>query len=485
MDSSSLSSMEFPSLKPYNLKNPTTTLIQSWVSSPKPNTLTFVSSNPPFTTKFQSFLLHCSTKPDTNTNNDTHNKKNNEPNSLSNKSHKESQPQEKNELFSSSSHSSQSSNSSTSLSSRGLVFDLGFSNSWDSEDIGSPVVKRFQSDEEERWYMWYHGRPKGKPSNDLIGLAISSNGVHWERGGGPAKSGSDVGFVMNCGKDWWGFDTRGIRPSGLLIMSSYRVRGSNAVYWLYYTGYSSESVEVRDHSSEFSFDSPIGLNDENFGKGKILKSLPGLAISQDGRNWARIEGQHHSGALIDVGQEKDWDSLFISSPQVVYHGNGDLRMYYHSFDKEKGEFCIGIARSRDGIKWLKLGKIMGGGKVGSFDEFGVMNACVTRNKSGGNYVMVYEGVGSNGRRCIGVAISPDGLMEWVRVQDEAILIPSNEGCWDDKDVGSPCLVYMDNEENEWRLYYRGVGNGGSVGIGMAVSDGKDFRSFKRWTGFHV
>jgi hypothetical protein len=128
---------------------------------------------------------------------------------------------------------------------------------------------------------------------------------------------------------------------------------------------------------------------------------------------------------------------------------------------------------------------MGGGKVGSFDEFGVMNACVTRNKSGGNYVMVYEGVGSNGRRCIGVAISPDGLMEWVRVQDEAILIPSNEGCWDDKDVGSPCLVYMDNEENEWRLYYRGVGNGGSVGIGMGVSDGKDFRTFRRWTGFHV
>ncbi|CAL5188798.1 unnamed protein product [Lathyrus oleraceus] len=484
MDSSS-SSLVLPSLKPYNLKNPITTLIQSsWASSSKPNTLTLVSSKPPLTTKFQSFLLRCSTKPDTNTNSDTHShshsKQNNQPNSLS----KQSQTQKENEPFSSSSASSESS-STTSLFSRGLVFDLGFSNSWDSEDIGSPVVKRFLSDEEERWYMWYHGRPKGKPSSDLIGLAISSNGVHWERGGGPARSSSDVGFVMNCGKDWWGFDTRGIRPSELLVMSSYRVKGSNAVYWLYYTGYGSESVEFCDQSLDFSFDNPIGLKDENFGKGKILKSLPGLAISQDGRHWARIEGEHHSGALMDVGKEKDWDSLFISSPQVVYHGNGDLRMYYHSFDKEKGEFCVGVARSRDGIRWLKLGKIMGGGKVGSFDELGVMNACVTRNKSGGNYVMVYEGLGVDGRKCIGVAISPDGLMEWVRVQDEAILMPSDEGCWDDKDVGSPCLVYMDNEENEWRLYYRGVGNGGRVGIGMAVSDGKGFRSFRRWTGFHV
>lgn len=358
------------------------------------------------------------------------------------------------------------------------MFDLGVSNSWDSEEIGSPVVKRFLSDEEERWYMWYHGKPKGAPSSDLIGLAISSNGIHWERGGGPARSSSDVGFVMNIGKDWWGFDTNGIRPSELVIMSSFRVRASTAVYWLYYTGYTSESVEFSDHSLEFSLENPDG-------KGRIFKSLPGLAISQDGRHWARIEGQHHSGALIDVGSEKEWDSLFISSPQVVYHENGDLRMYYHSFDVEKGHFSVGIARSRDGIRWVKLGKIMGGGKDGSFDEFGVMNACVTRNKSDGKYIMAYEGVDGNGRRSIGMAVSPDGLKEWVRLQDEAILKPSDKGCWDDKDVGSPCLVHMDMETNEWRLYYRGVGNGGRVGIGMAVSQGRDIKSFTRWTGFHV
>ncbi|XP_020219001.1 uncharacterized protein LOC109802174 [Cajanus cajan] len=452
---------------------PPTTLIPSWACSTKPNnTLSPVSS------KFPSFL-RCSTKPDTSANSET---QHNEPNSISNFQN-DPEPDSSSEAFSSPQPSQKPPPCS---SSRGLVFDLGPSNSWDGADVGSPVVKRFLSDEEERWYMWYHGRAKGHPSCDLIGLAISSNGVHWERGGGPARSSSDVGFVMSCGKDWWGFDTGGIRPSEMVIMSSSRVRASSAVYWLYYTGYGSERVEFSDHSLEFSVENPDGIEGGvSCGNGKVFKSLPGLAISQDGRHWARIEGEHHSGALIDVGGEKEWDSLFISSPQVVYHGNGDLRMYYHSFDVEKGHFGVGIARSRDGIRWVKLGKIMGGGKAGSFDEFGAMNACVIRNRKGGNYVMVYEGVAADGRRSIGVAVSPDGLKEWLRLQDEAVLKPSELGCWDDKDVGSPCLVEMDTEGNEWRLYYRGVGNGGRFGIGMAVSEGRDIGRFRRWTGFHV
>ncbi|KAK7309814.1 hypothetical protein RJT34_06855 [Clitoria ternatea] len=464
-----------------------TTLIPSWASSSaKPNnTLILVSS------KFPSFL-RCSTKPDTSANSDTEKKPNDDPSSVP-KCHQKAPDDSGAEsgAFSPSSSSSlpPPSKSQHSSCSRGLVFDLGPSNSWDSAEVGSPVVKRFLSDEEERWYMWYHGKPKGQPSSDLIGLAISSNGVHWERGGGPARSSSDVGFVMNCGKDWWAFDTNGIRPSEMVIMSSSRVRASSAVYWLYYTGYSSERVEFSDQSLEFNLENPdrCSINDDglNCGNGKVFKSLPGLAISQDGRHWARIEGEHHTGALIDIGSEKEWDSLFISSPQVVFHGNGDLRMYYHSFDVEKGHFAIGIARSRDGIRWVKLGKIMGAGKGGSFDEFGAMNACVTRNRSDGNYVMVYEGVAGDGKRSIGIAVSPDGLKEWVRLQDEAILEPSDKGCWDDKDVGSPCLVHMDSEANEWRLYYRGVGSGGRVGIGMAVSEGRHIASFQRWTGFHV
>ncbi|KAM3359016.1 hypothetical protein P3S68_021949 [Capsicum galapagoense] len=352
--------------------------------------------------------------------------------------------------------------------SRGLAYDLGQNDSWDSYEIGSPVVKRYLSDEEERWYMWYHGRGGDGGVKESIGLAVSSNGVHWERGE----------IVMSCGDDWWGFDTRSIRPCEVVIMSSAKVRANSSVYWLYYTGFGSEKIEFLDDSDRLRFES---------GNDKALKSLPGLAMSQDGRHWARIEGEHHSGALFDVGLDSEWDSLFIASPKVVFHSSGDLRMYYHSYDVEKGCFAIGIARSRDGMKWLKLGKIVGGGGIGSFDELGVLNPHVVRNRKDGKYLMVYEGVDASGSRSIGMAISSDGLKGWRRVQETPVLKKSEEERWDSEEVGSPYLVQMDggHQDHEWRLYYRGIGKNGRTGIGMAVSQGNEFQSFQRWTGFHL
>ncbi|KAM0964930.1 hypothetical protein ACFX13_021315 [Malus domestica] len=368
---------------------------------------------------------------------------------------------------------------------KGLVFDLGLEGSWDSAEVGSPVVKRFLGDEEERWYMWYYGSSNSEGS-DSIGLAVSSNGVHWERGGGAVQSSQDVGAVINCGKDWWAFDTQSIRPSEVVVMSSSKVRASSAVYWLYYTGYSAEEAEISSdcRNLELDLENPERMKNGANAR-KILKSLPGLAISQDGRHWARIEGEHHSGALFDVGLQEEWDSSFVAAPHVVYHESGDLRMYYHSFNLENGVYSIGIARSRDGIKWVKLGKIIGGGRSGGFDEMGAMNPCVVRNKKDGDYLMAYEGVCADGGRGIGLAVSKDGLKDWTKIGDGVVLGASEECGWDNKGVGSPCLVQMDGEEDEWRLYYRGVGDGGRSGIGMAVSEGSDVRRFRRWAGFHL
>ncbi len=37
--------------------------------------------------------------------------------------------------------------------------------------------------------------------------------------------------------------------------------------------------------------------------------------------------------------------------QVVAAGPGDMRMHYHSFDKEKQRFVVGWASSPDGFKY--------------------------------------------------------------------------------------------------------------------------------------
>ncbi|KAL6192793.1 hypothetical protein ACLB2K_033879 [Fragaria x ananassa] len=347
-------------------------------------------------------LSRCSTKPDTDTDNQKDQNSTVEPN-LNSKPLSPSPPTSIDQL---------STPASSFPCSKGLVFDLGVESSWDGAGVGSPVVKRFLGDEEERWYMWYHGRSDSNPGSDSIGLAVSSNGVHWNRGKGAVQSSQDVGLVMSSCKDWWAFDTLSIRPSEVVVMSSSKVRASSAVYWLYYTGYSPEKAEISEV--------PIGLENPER-SGEVFKSLPGLAISQDGRHWARIEGEHHSGALFDVGLEKEWDSSFIAGSHVVFHKRGDLRMYYHSFDLESGHYGIGIARSRDGMKWIKMGKIIGGGRNGGFDELGAMNPCVVRKRGGGEYLMAYEGVDGNGGRSIGLAISRDGLKEWTRCGDAVVL----------------------------------------------------------------
>ncbi|GAB4829117.1 hypothetical protein Ancab_018780 [Ancistrocladus abbreviatus] len=417
------------------------------------------------------FLVHCSTKPGIDSDNATSKNPATELNSSS--IDQQPQPPASNRALSS-------------TSCRGLVLDLGSEFSWDGAEIGSPVVKRYIGDDEERWHMWYHGRSHGEDASDSIGLAVSSNGICWARGAGPVRTSSDVGMVMNCSCNWWAFDTDSIQPSEVVIMSSSMY---SSVYWLYYTGCTAEEVKLPKLPTVAIENLKRPNSDaqeiEHHEFGKIYKSLPGLACSQDGRHWARIEGDHHSGALLDVGLGNDWDSLFIAAPRVVMHCNDDLRMYYHSYDAENKHFAIGAARSRDGIRWVKLGKIMGGGRYGCFDELGVMNAHVIRNRKDGKYLMGYEGVSADGKRSIGLAISNDGLKNWTRLQDEPVLQSSGKDGWDNKGVGSPCLLQMDGNADEWRLYYRGLGKDGRTGIGMAVSDGCDIRQFHKCEGFHL
>ncbi|KAI5009771.1 hypothetical protein ZWY2020_011908 [Hordeum vulgare] len=116
---------------------------------------------------------------------------------------------------------------------------------------------------------------------------------------------------------------------------------SSAVYWLYYTG-----------SNDARLASPFPAAD--------VAALPGLAISQDGRHWARIEGGHHTGALLGVGEDHPhgWEKRCAAAPKVVMHADGDLRMYYHSFDEMSQRHAVGVARSRDGIRWERVGKAL-------------------------------------------------------------------------------------------------------------------------------
>jgi hypothetical protein len=348
---------------------------------------------------------------------------------------------------------------------------------WDSGHIGPPVVRRYLSDNEERWLMWYSASG-GDLKNEVMGLAISSNGVHWKRGSDPAEatgpSSDEVGKVLDCSDNWWAFDTEITRPSDVLVLSSSKGRAAAGVYWMYYTGGSSEKIEIPKPNNLPPNQIEFVYTDESVVVGR---TRPGLSMSHDGRAWARIEGEHHSGSLFDVGEEK-WDSLFVAAPHVVYAGPDDLRMYYHSFDVKVGCFCVGFARSRDGMKWVKYGKLLGRGLPGTFDELGVKCPQVVPHPGGNGYLMIYEGVAIDGSISFGLAQSEDGLSKWERCSDTPVFsVSSKENAWDSGAIHYPCLVHMDGDE--WRLYYQGVDRSGRSGVGMAECSDGELRTFRR------
>ena len=373
----------------------------------------------------------------------------------------------------------------THYSPRGLLFGTGPDSAWDEAGVGHPVVRYYLGDNETRWYMWYTGKSTSChdvdavfPSSGSIGLAISEDGLNWSRGVdniegsmGERKA-RDVGRIMKPNQDWWTHDTAHMSVSDVQLLSTGAVSGEpGGVYWCFYSGGDFEEVAVPDGINAQTRSAP------NIERLEGLRVRPGLAMSQDGRNFARIEGEHHTGALFDVGEPGEFDELFIASPQVVAAGPKDMRMYYHTFDLRKNKYVVGLATSADGFKWEKRGPIFDGSDSGgAFDSMGAAARCVVRDLDSRQYFMFYEGVGEGGVRSIGLAVSQDGIGGWKR-HEEPVVAPSADN-WDAGGVGQPWAVSMN--KGRWRVYYSGreSASGAFEGIGCAVSK-KDSREFAR------
>jgi hypothetical protein len=384
-------------------------------------------------------------------------------------------------------------------------------------------VRCYVGDNEQRWYLWYSARSAGPPGegrinpppaadavapgSGAVGLARSADGVVWTRGPGADTpwaadaSGAAPAPVLGPNPDdWWWHDTAHVCVSDVQILSSGGVAAGAGVYWMFYSGGCWESApppaglplppaaEALASGEGGTLASPAPLEG--------LRTRAGLALSQDGVHWARVEGtDHHTGAVLDAGEESGddasaasapWDAAFVGAPQVVAAGPRDLRLFYHSFDGVTGKWTVGVARSADGLKWERWdqggdrGVFSGGGHA--HDAAGAASRHVVRDAASGAWVMAYEAVAADGTRSIGAAVSQDGLTGWV-ASPVPLLAPAEEpGAWDAGGVGGPCLVPMAG--GRWRLYYSGrraSGGGGGkgstsategrwCGVGLALSE---------------
>mmetsp|Transcript_1847 Transcript_1847/g.5898 ORF Transcript_1847/g.5898 Transcript_1847/m.5898 type:complete len:453 (+) Transcript_1847:1750-3108(+) len=356
------------------------------------------------------------------------------------------------------------SSASSSVSSASLVFGTGSSDAFDARGVSSPVVKYFASDDESRWMMWYTGASADDAT--AIGLATSVDGIEWQRGGSftetfrnDAEQSISVGKVLwPNDEDWWTFDTAGVSVGDVQLISSDSISGGS-VYWMFYHGNDREVVDGIEGA----------------------RTRPGLCLSQDGRNWARVEGDHHTGALFDVGEAGAWDARCIRDPKVLLAGPSDIRLYYTSIDPSTGVRSIGLARTKDGFNYTKHagGAVFGPGPAGAFDDAGVASPCVVR-LGREEFIMFYEAYSSQNPdvATIAVATSKDGV-KWTRASGPA-LASGAPGAWDAGGVGKPYAVPMAGDRI--RLYYEGRNASNPLhgaGVGVALSVEGDRFAFTR------
>lgn len=305
-------------------------------------------------------------------------------------------------------------------------------------------------------------------------------------------------------ESWWGFDTAHVGLGQVMLpMSTPAVLAEGGVYIMYYMGGSHEETAISSY-----MDDPSGVPDDATIKG--MKLSVGVAVSQDGMTWGRVEGDDPTGACLSpydkddpnmksVASMRDEDDSLVNIEEELYCGWPEVvvsapigedgsavtepasgkkspafTMYYSTMVKETKEKAIACAVSPDGFRWLKRGVCLRPEESG-MDAGGCARCAVVRKAlyeddrqkwifdPEGGWVMYYEGVSKeDGKHRVMAAESKDGRT-WTKAG--VVLDIGAEDEWDHFGVGSPHILRMDDGTS--RMYYTGQGKDGSTAIGVA------------------
>jgi predicted GH43/DUF377 family glycosyl hydrolase len=165
----------------------------------------------------------------------------------------------------------------------------------------------------------------------------------------------------------------------------------------------------------------------------------GLARSPDAKRWRKLPEP-----VLDVGPRGAWDERGVADPYVIRIG-GKFYLYFLGQDRA-GRQRLGVAESRDGIRWWKLrsNPVLELGDRGAFDENGLGEPAVWH--AAGRYWMLYTGRDRKEIRRIGLAVSRDGVA-WRRLGPETVLA-GNEP-WNAKVVCDPSVEVTSEGVRVW------------------------------------
>jgi len=224
------------------------------------------------------------------------------------------------------------------------VLGRGSPGDWDAIDVLNPSVIR----QGEAYYNLFSGYD-GKVWR--TGLAVSADGVAWHK----------EGPILAPDARTWERDSIAANGSALV--------DENEILYYYQAG------------------NPVRI---------------GMARSRNGHQW-----QKQSSPVLETGPRGSWDERGVGDPYVIRAGP-NYYMFYLGMDRSERQ-SLGVAMSSDGVSWYKLrsNPILQPGDYRSFDENGLGEPAVWI--SHGYYWMLFTGRDRSENRRLGLARSRDGI----------------------------------------------------------------------------
>ena len=196
----------------------------------------------------------------------------------------------------------------------GPVVDIGPPGSFDAHWCVLPNVVQLAPD---RWHLYYSGNTgvgSGLSAFPGIGLAVSSDGRHWEKY-------PDNPILPPTGQEG---DPDAVGIGGGSVLKACLADGSSE-WRMYYTACPT-------------------LGDDLF---LNQQKRAALATSQDGIHWQR------RGAVMLRDPDRDYENVAVATPVVHQNQDGSYRMWFSAIGTRWGAYSLGYAESEDGIHWRR------------------------------------------------------------------------------------------------------------------------------------
>ena len=224
------------------------------------------------------------------------------------------------------------------IASNGPVLTAGQPGNWDDNSVGMGYIIK----ENGVYKYYYSGNREPHTGMRQIGLAVSQDGINWEKYPDP---------VLQSDSSQW-------------FLGVHAVIKINNVYYMYY-----------ESSSEFDYTFNINL-----------------ATSKDGIHWIKYD----RNPIIVPSQS--WEQGSIGYATITDYNNGYMMTY-----SNRSQTAIGVAYSNDGITWTKDNQ---NPKFSTQDAAGswCTKTCYPYSlKVGNEYRIYYSGYGSDNQFHIGMA----------------------------------------------------------------------------------